>query len=300
MHKVLVLIPCYNEEKNILRCLSNIITLNDKRIEKILLIDDGSTDKTMKIASKFKKVLIHKHSSNRGLGAAVRTGLNLAKNFKIDLVVKIDADCQHDPKDIFEIIKPITNEKYDLVYGNRKKKIKYKMPTLRRLGNICFSKLMKFLTGWQIEDSQPGIFAIRKICIKDLKIFGDYNYTQQVLLSSYYAGLKFKQIDVTFFKRFEGNSFVSLKYIYLALTQILTLLIYFRPLKTFGKIGIFLLSLALLISSIQFFSWMLGYSEKIIENVNLIIGLTIVGGQSLLAGLLGELIVNLNKDQNDK
>ena len=78
------------------------------------------------------------------------------------------------------------------------------------------------------------------------------------------------------------------------------MLIYFRPLKTFGKIGIFLLSLALLISSIQFFSWMLGYSDKIIEYVNLIIGLTIVGGQSLLAGLLGELIVNLNKDQNDK
>ena len=46
MHKVLVLIPCYNEEKNILRCLTNITTLKDKRIEKILLIDDGSTDKT--------------------------------------------------------------------------------------------------------------------------------------------------------------------------------------------------------------------------------------------------------------
>ena len=59
MRKVLVLIPCYNEEKNILRCLTNIMTLNDKRIEKILLIDDGSTDETIKIASQFKKVLIH-------------------------------------------------------------------------------------------------------------------------------------------------------------------------------------------------------------------------------------------------
>ena len=65
----------------------------------------------------------------------------------------------------------------------------------------------------------------------------------------------------------------------------LILLIYFRPLKTFGKIGIFLLSLASNFEY-QFFSWILGYSDKIIENVNLIIGLTIVGGQSLLAGLL--------------
>ena len=300
MHKVLVLIPCYNEEKNILRCLTNIRPLNDKRIEKNLLIDDGSTDNTVKIASTFKNVLIHQHSSNKGLGAAVREGLKLTNNIDVNLVVKIDADCQHDSKDILEIIKPITEDKYDLVYGNRKNKIKYKMPILRRLGNICFSKLMKFLTGWDIEDSQPGIFAIRKENIKDLKIFGDYNYTQQVLLSSYYAGLKFKQIDVTFYKRFEGSSFISLKYIYVALTQILSMLIYFRPLRTFGKIGVFLLSLAFLISSVQFSFWVFGYSEKIIQNVNLIIGLTIVGGQSLLAGLLGELIVNLNKDKNEK
>ena len=83
----------------------------------------------------------------------------------------------------------------------------------------------------------------------------------------------------------------------MALTQILSMLIYFRPLRTFGKIGVFLLSLAFLISSVQFSFWVFGYSEKIIQNVNLIIGLTIVGGQSLLAGLLGELIVNLNKDK---
>ena len=300
MDKILILIPCYNEEKNIFRCLKNITELNNKKIKKILLIDDGSTDNTVKIASTFKNVSIHQHSSNKGLGAAVREGLKLTKNFDVNLVVKIDADCQHDPKDILEIIKPITNDKYDLVYGNRKKKIKYRMPILRRLGNICFSKLMRFLTGWDIEDSQPGIFAIRKKYIKDLKIFGDYNYTQQVLLSSYYAGLKFKQIDVTFYKRFEGNSFISLKYIYVALTQILSMLIYFRPLRTFGKIGVFLLSLAFLISSIQFSFWVLGYSEKIIQNVNLIIGLTIVGGQSLLAGLLGELIVNLNNDKKEK
>lgn len=300
MDKILILIPCYNEEKNISRCLKNITKLNNKKIKKILLIDDGSTDNTVKIASTFKNVLIHQHSSNKGLGAAVREGLKLTNKIDVNLVVKIDADCQHDSKDILEIIKPITEDKYDLVYGNRKNKIKYKMPILRRLGNICFSKLMKFLTGWDIEDSQPGIFAIRKENIKDLKIFGDYNYTQQVLLSSYYAGLKFKQIDVTFYKRFEGSSFISLKYIYVALTQILSMLIYFRPLRTFGKIGVFLLSLAFLISSVQFSFWVFGYSEKIIQNVNLIIGLTIVGGQSLLAGLLGELIVNLNKDKNEK
>ena len=121
MDKILILIPCYNEEKNIFRCLKNITELNNKKIKKILLIDDGSTDNTVKIASTFKNVSIHQHSSNKGLGAAVREGLKLTKNFDVNLVVKIDADCQHDPKDILEIIKPITNDKYDLVYGNRKK-----------------------------------------------------------------------------------------------------------------------------------------------------------------------------------
>ena len=153
---------------------------------------------------------------------------------------------------------------------------------------------MNYLTGWDIQDSQPGIFGINKDCLEKIKIFGDYNYTQQVLLSAQLGGMRFSHEDVSFSKRKSGKSFVDLRYIYKALSQILVLLIFFHPLKIFGRFGLFLLTIGLILFLYQGISWAIGYSDRVVENVNLILGLSIVGGQSLLAGLLGQLVTNQN------
>ncbi len=295
MKKIFILIPAFNEGKSIGKIIHGINrTMKSKRIrlEKIIIIDDGSTDNTKKEALKFPKVFVHSHKVNLGLGAAVRTGLNICREFNADLVIKIDADGQHDPNDISKILFPLQEGKSDIVYGRRR--LKFKTTLTRRLGNIFFSKLMKYLTGWDVRDSQPGIFGINKDCLNKVKIFGDYNYTQQVLLSAQLGGMRFSHEDVSFSKRHSGESFVDLRYIYKALSQILILLIFFHPLKIFGRFGLFLLTIGLIIFLYQSLSWMLGYSDRVVENANLILGLSIIGGQSLLAGLLGQLITNQN------
>ena len=105
MKKIFILIPAFNEGKSISKIISGITkTMQSKRInlEKIIIIDDGSTDNTKQQALKYPKVVVYSHKVNLGLGAAVRTGLNVCREFNADLVVKIDADGQHDPNDISE------------------------------------------------------------------------------------------------------------------------------------------------------------------------------------------------------
>lgn len=295
MKRVFILIPAFNEGDSIGKIIGDIIkTMRSKRekLEKIIIIDDGSTDNTKHEALKFSKVAVYSHKVNLGLGAAVRSGLNICKELNADIVVKIDADGQHDPKDITNILFALKEGKSDIVYGRRR--LKFKTTLTRRLGNVFFSKLMKYLTGWDIKDSQPGIFGINKDCLERIKIFGDYNYTQQVLLSAQLGGMRFSHEDVSFSKRQSGRSFVDLSYIYKALSQILVLLIFFHPLKIFGRFGLFLLTIGSVLVFYQGISWLIGYSDRVIENVNLILGLSIIGGQSLLAGLLGQLITNQN------
>ena len=210
-------------------------------------------------------------------------------------MVKIDADGQHNASDILNLVKPLVDDKADVVYGRRI--LNFRTSLVRKFGNIFFSNLMRILTSWDIHDSQPGIFAINSESLRGIKIFGNYNYTQQVLLSCQLTGMRFMHIDVSFSKRNTGGSFVSLSYIYKALSQILVLLICFQPLKVFGRLGVFLLLLGFLIFSYQSISWLLGFSDRVVDNVNLLLGISVVGGQSLLAGLLGQLIVNLNEDK---
>lgn len=299
MKKIIILIPAYNEAKSISKTITSINReVNKSKIKsiKILVINDGSSDETVNKVVRLKNVLVYSHKVNQGLGAAVRTGLLICKKLKADFVVKIDADGQHDPKDVPLLLEHLFNKSADIVYGNRS--LNFKTTIVRKLGNIFFSYLMRILTGWEIKDSQPGIFAINKDCLSRIKIFGNYNYTQQVLLSSQLAGMRFSHQEVTFSKREAGQSFVDLRYVYKALSQILVLLIFFQPLKIFGRFGLLLLSFGMLIVVYQSMAWMFGFSNRVVENVNLVLGLSIIGGQSLLAGLLGQLFVNLNSKES--
>src|SRR5690606_15584467 len=104
-------------------------------------------------------------------------------------------------------------------------RITYKMPFVRRVGNWVFTRLMAWLTGWPLKDSQPGIFAVDRSYLECFYMPGDYNYTQQILLDAYHKGLRFQHADVTFRSRVSGKSFVSFRYPFKVLPQILMVLV---------------------------------------------------------------------------
>lgn len=120
--KLTIIIPVFNEEKTINEILNRVVKakLLSGIKKEVIVIDDGSTDKTLRVLSEFKiinyKIKILRHNKNQGKGAAIRTGLKYATG---NYVIIQDADLEYDPKDYLKLLQPILDGKTDVVYGNR-------------------------------------------------------------------------------------------------------------------------------------------------------------------------------------
>lgn len=298
--KLVILVPAFNEAerigstiKSLFHCIEQIAAIGYS--PEIWVVDDGSFDQTSEIAVNSGAHRVIRHKVNQGLGAAVRTGLAAARDSGVQIVVKFDADLQHDPSDICELVRPILDDEADIVYGNRFNKIEYKMPLERKIGNIVFTRLMRFLTKWPLKDSQPGIFAVGRSYLEVFRLPGNYNYTQQILLDGFHKGMRFAHHDVSFRKRETGKSFVTFRYPFKVLPQIFWVVVGVKPMKIFAPVGLMFLIAALGISIIEVSWWLSGESAKPILHVNAVLGLAMFGLQILLFGIIAELIIQNGK-----
>ena len=201
MNKTAIIIPVFNEEENLPILFENIEKINRPEFT-FIFVNDGSNDNSLKIlkTAEFDNYLIN-HKKNFGLASAVKSGIDIAKKLDIDYVVKVDADIQHNLEEIDLLLNEL-NEEVDFVYGDRfNGKINYKMEFIRKIGNKFFSLLTKKLTKYEITDSQPGFIAMKVELAKKIRMLGNYNYTQQVLIEASILGFKFKQVPITFNKR---------------------------------------------------------------------------------------------------
>ena len=298
--RLVVAVPAFNEAKTIEETIGGLRTIKPRLAElgvelSVYVIDDGSSDDTGVLANGAGADKVLQHRVNQGLGAAVRTGLRAAREEGFDLLVKFDADLQHRPEEIVDLVTPILEDRADIVYGNRMEGIQYRMPFLRRIGNLVFSRLMRSLTQWPLEDSQPGIFAVSQEYLRVFNIPGDYNYTQQVLLDAYHKHMRFEHVPVTFHERTSGRSFVSLKYPLKVLPQILLVIVSIKPLKIFVPIGLAFVLLGCGVFSVQLVWWWLGHTSRPVENVNLVLGSGLFGVQTVFFGILAELVVQARR-----
>jgi glycosyltransferase involved in cell wall biosynthesis len=303
MKKIIVIVPAYCEENTIHTTIYALNNIKPQLIDKgfhlsVYVINDGSIDATGENAENAGADRVLHHRVNQGLGSAVRTGLEAAKRDGADIAVKFDADLQHDPEDILSLIDPILGDEAEIVYGNRLEKINYKMPLIRRIGNKTFTGLMRWMTSWPVVDSQPGIFAVSSDYLAVSYIPGDYNYSQQILLDAFHKGMRFAQVPVTFNERTTGSSFVSFKYPFKVLPQILQVLVGVKPLKVFGPIALFFLTMGTVVAFLNLYGWLSGDAEKPIQQVNLVLGSGLFGLQTLFFGLLADLIVKQNISKN--
>jgi len=297
MKKVFIIVPAYNEEKMIGNAIKALVDLKpsfEKENLKLLtvVINDGSIDNTIEVATESGVDYVVKHTTNLGLGAAINSGLKFCKRKNADIVVKFDADLQHNPNDVIRLIAPILNEEADLVYGHRFNNINYKMPFVRRCGNLVFTGLMRWLTNWPIYDSQPGILAVNQHYLDVFYLPGTYNYTQQILLDAYHNGLKFSAVDVEFNKRTTGKSFISYKYPFKVIPQLISVVVGVKPLKFFGPISVIFLSLAIGIFAVDLYDFFRGINPRPVAHSNFVLGTSIFGIQSLFFGILADLIVH--------
>lgn len=241
----MILIPAYNEEDNISRVIDS-IPKNISGVEKveIVVIDDGSGDKTSELA-KVSGAKVLRHNTNQGVGAALASGIDYARQQKFDLMVNIDADGQFDSNQIFDLIKPIQRGQADFVSGSRFfGKKPEKMSLSKYWGNKLMSKFVSALTGEKFRDVSCGFRAYSRETLLRLNLFGRFTYTQEMFLDIKFKNLKIKEvpIEVKYFldrkSRVANNLF---KYAWKTLVIIVRSMVYYKPLRFFALPGIFLL-----------------------------------------------------------
>jgi len=167
--KLAILVPAFNEEKTIGRVLESIPGRYPKisKVE-IVVISDGSTDKTAEIALRTGATLIE-HSLNRGLGGSLGTGFEYARRNNFDVVLTFDADGQHNPFDIWPVARPIVYKKADVVVGSRLKNHDG-MPWYRIIGIWGLNLITAtFFWVWS-TDSQSGLRAFSKKAVSKIDI----------------------------------------------------------------------------------------------------------------------------------
>ena len=165
--KIFILIPAYNEASGISTVIAK---LKNFRYDNILVVNDGSKDETEKIARAAGAEVLN-HIINRGQGAALKTGIQyLQETYDPDVIVTFDADGQHKVEDIAKMVKPILEEKIDIVFGSRFLNQKSKAPLLRKIvlkSGIIFTN---FISNIKLTDTHNGLRAMGKKAISSIEI----------------------------------------------------------------------------------------------------------------------------------
>ncbi|MEG3039001.1 MAG: glycosyltransferase family 2 protein [Erysipelotrichaceae bacterium] len=229
--RILIIIPAFNEEKNILQTYNKILNYNKihKSDYNVIVINDGSTDATEKICNDNKIPtisLIH----NLGIGGAVQTGYKYANEHNYDIAVQFDADGQHDINYVETIIEPIINEEADFVIGSRFVKgstSEFKSSFARRVGIKWISSIIKLVTGKRILDTTSGFRAANKKLIHLFSIAYPLEYPEPVTNAELLKrGYRVKEVPVIMHERQGGESSIgSWKNIYYMVNVILSIFV---------------------------------------------------------------------------
>ena len=199
--KITVVIPAYNEEKNIAGIIIKLKNIADT----IIVCNDGSSDSTSEIAKKLGAIVID-HPKNLGYGAGINSILKKSRELDSDILVTFDADGQHRIEDINKVTEPIKQNIADIVIGSRfLDAAKEKIPNYRKLGINIITKVTNSTLKEKITDSQSGFRAYSKNVISKLNISDiGMGISTEILIKS--SSLNFKIIEVPIVVNYDGNT----------------------------------------------------------------------------------------------
>jgi glycosyltransferase involved in cell wall biosynthesis len=205
--KVCAVVAAYNESETI----AAVILGARQYVDKVFVIDDGSTDATPEIA-RSEGAHVIQHSANRGPGAAVQTGYAAAIAEGFDYVVQIDGDGQHSPSYVPDLLQMATSEDCDVVIGSRFLNDSFRdWPFVRRAGIAFFTKLVNLVGSTNITDVTSGFKVHKVTSLARLSRSSDRFPAAEQILEYAKKDMKIREVSVEMPVRSTGNSYLSLK-----------------------------------------------------------------------------------------
>lgn len=208
--KISVVIPTYNEEESVGEVLRNLLELEGLLPPmEIIVVDDGSTDRTAQEVAKFPSVKYVEHEKNMGKGAALRTAFRVSKG---DILVVQDADLEYFPSDIPDMIEPILKGRADVVYGSRFKGKNDGMSFSHYLGNKILSSTARLLYRVPVTDVMTGRKCFTRKVIKSIDLTeDDFKVETEITVKILKNGWRIIELPIAYSKRTKGVSKIGYK-----------------------------------------------------------------------------------------
>ena len=278
--KIAAILPAYNEDISI----GSIVISTLKYVDNVFVIDDGSTDNTSEIA-KLAGAEVISHPFNIGKGAALKTGFEAAKLF--DIIITIDSDGQHNPKDIPKLVTPIINGEADLINGSRYVNGNKKdTPSYRRIGQTVLDKATNLNGGLNITDSQSGFRAFARHTIPAFRFSrSDFAIESEMLMDAANAGLRVKEVEINVRYDVDGSTKNPVSHGVGVLMRVINDLEFQRPLYYFTLPGVIII-IAGVVLGLMFFGDYLGGTNKSLLPTVLAIMMTLAGGFLAFTGII--------------
>jgi glycosyltransferase involved in cell wall biosynthesis len=291
--KLIVQIPCFNEEATLRQTVADIPRhidgIDDVRI---LIVDDGSTDETVHVARDAGVDYVVRHKTQRGLARAFRTGIDTCLDLGADIIVNTDGDNQYAGADIPLLCQPILDGKADIVIGDRQTHaIQHFSPLKKNLQRIG-SALVRFLSKTDVKDVVSGFRAISREAASQINIVSSFSYTVEMVIQAGKKQIATTSVPInTNAKTRESHLFRSIpQFIFDQVATIIRMYSMFQPLKVFFYMGL-MFSVIGLIPFIRFiYFYMIGDGGGHIQS--LVVGgvLLLMGFVTFMIGLVADLI----------
>ncbi len=291
--KLIIQIPCLNEEKT----LPETIGALPKAIAGIdtietLIIDDGSTDRTIEVARELGVNHIVSHTNNKGLAEAFMTGLDACAKLGADVIVNTDGDNQYDAGCIAALIQPIIDRTADMVVGDRQidniAHFSFIKKRLQELG----SWVVRQISDTNIPDTTSGFRAFSLDAALRLNVVSGFTYTLETIIQAGKSNIAITHVPVgTNEKLRDSRLFSSIpKYVKRSLATILRIYTMYEPLKTFSLAGGLAFGIGFIVSMRFVYFFIIGDGSGHIQSLILSAVLMLIGFQIGMIGLLADLI----------
>jgi len=203
--KIAILIPAYNEAESIGVVLNQIPAAVCGVGTEVLVVDDGSRDGTGDVAAQHGAA-VARHVTNRGGGAALRTGYRLMVESGAEIVVTLDADGQHRPDEMERLVKPIIDGEVDMAHGSRVLGHADRNHFARELGIVFFNRLVSTITRTHVSDCSNGYRAVRTTVLPQLVLRQEQFHTSEFMIEAIKRGIPAKEVPITVDQRLHGHS----------------------------------------------------------------------------------------------
>ncbi len=291
--KLIIQIPCLNEEKTLPVTLKEIPRKIDGVDEvELLVIDDGSTDNTIKVARENGVQHIVRFTNNKGLAEAFNAGLDACLKLGADIIVNTDGDNQYSGEDIKKLIQPIIDGEADIVIGDRQVNgIKHFSYAKRKL-QILGSWVVKHVSNTNVPDATSGFRALSREAALRMNVVTRFSYTLETIIQAGKKNLAVSHIPIrTNEKLRDSRLFRSIPgYIKRSILTIFRIYTMYEPLKMFFRIGGIIFGAGLIISLRFLYFYLTGQGGGHIQSLILATILFMIGFQTMMIGLVADLI----------